>query len=71
MIEFVTMAEEHRLGTRAQDLVPRKLPAEDRHPAEIAPILRGAVAIRANELAGTDKAADPGLPHNRPRFWIM
>ena len=54
MIEFVTMAEE-RLTRQRKTLVPAKLPAKFASLPEIAPILRGAVAIEKNALAGTAK----------------
>ena len=54
MIEFVTMAEE-RLTRQRKTLVPAKLPAKIASLPEIAPILRGAVAIDKNALAGTAK----------------
>ena len=54
MIEFVTMAEE-RLKLRRKTLVPAKLPSNLASLPEIAPILRGAVAIEKNALAGTAK----------------
>jgi len=54
MIEFVTMAEE-RLTRQRKTLVPAKLPAKFASLPEIAPILRGAVAIEKNAIAGTAK----------------
>ncbi len=54
MIEFVTMAEE-RLTRQRKTLIPAKLPAKLASLPEIAPILRGAVAIEKNALAGTAK----------------
>ena len=54
MIEFVTMAEE-RLGRQRKPLVQAKLPANLAAVPEIAPILRGAVAIEKNATAGTAK----------------
>ena len=54
MIEFVTMAEE-RLTRQRKTLIPAKLPAKIASLPEIAPILRGAVAIEKNALAGTAK----------------
>src|ERR1700749_2958087 len=54
MIEFVTMAEE-RLGRQRKSLVQAKLPADLASVPQIAPILRGAVAIEKNALAGTAK----------------
>ena len=54
MIEFVTMAEE-RLTRQRKTLIPAKLPAKLAGLPEIAPILRGAVAIEKNALAGTAK----------------
>ena len=54
MIEFVTMAEE-RLTRQRKTLVPAKLPAKIASLPDIAPILRGAVAIEKNALAGTAK----------------
>src|SRR6478735_4214543 len=47
MIEFVTMAEE-RLKLQRKQLVAAKLPAKLATLPEIAPILRGAVAIEKN-----------------------
>ena len=52
MIEFVTMAEE-RLKLQRKTIVPAKLPANIALLPEIAPILRGAVAIEKNAMAGT------------------
>jgi rhamnulose-1-phosphate aldolase/alcohol dehydrogenase len=54
MIEFVTMAEE-RLKLQRKALVQAKLPSNLASLPEIAPILRGAVAIEKNALAGTAK----------------
>src|SRR3984885_7997819 len=54
MIEFVSMAEE-RLGRQRKTAVPGKLPTKIAALPEIAPILRGAVAIEKNALAGTAK----------------
>ena len=54
MIEFVTMAEE-RLKLRRKTIVPAKLPANIASLPEIAPILRGAVAIEKSAMAGTAK----------------
>jgi rhamnulose-1-phosphate aldolase/alcohol dehydrogenase len=54
MIEFVTLAEE-RLGRQRKQLVQAKLPAKLASVPEIAPILRGAVAIEKNANAGTAK----------------
>ncbi len=54
MIEFVTMAEE-RLKLQRKTLVPGKLPGKLASLPEIAPILRGAVAIEKNAMAGTAK----------------
>lgn len=54
MIEFVTMAEE-RLKLQRKQLVAAKLPAKLATVPEIAPILRGAVAIEKNPMAGTAK----------------
>lgn len=54
MIEFVTMAEE-RLTRQRKSLVQAKLPANLASLPEIAPILRGAVAIEKNAMAGTAK----------------
>lgn len=55
MIEFVTMAEErlHRQGRKS--LAPAALPKTLASVAEIAPILRGAVALEKNAMAGTVK----------------
>ena len=69
MIEFVTMAEE-RLSRQRKPLAKAKLPAKLASVPEIAPILRGAVALEKNAMAGTAKRqildfrtnrADPGL----------
>jgi rhamnose utilization protein RhaD (predicted bifunctional aldolase and dehydrogenase)/NAD(P)-dependent dehydrogenase (short-subunit alcohol dehydrogenase family) len=54
MIEFVTMAEE-RLKKNAKPLKQVALPKDIARVADIAPILRGAVAIERNEMAGTVK----------------
>jgi rhamnulose-1-phosphate aldolase/alcohol dehydrogenase len=54
MIHFVTMAEE-RLQQNRKPLKPAALPAKLASVAEIAPILRGAVAISRDDLAGTAK----------------
>jgi rhamnulose-1-phosphate aldolase/alcohol dehydrogenase len=54
MIEFVTMAEE-RLGRQRKQLAQAKLPTNIASVPEIAPILRGAVAIEKNAMAGTAK----------------
>ncbi|MES2473003.1 MAG: bifunctional aldolase/short-chain dehydrogenase [Pseudomonadota bacterium] len=54
MIEFVTMAEE-RLKLQRKTAVEAKLPSNLATLPEIAPILRGAVAIEKNALAGTAK----------------
>lgn len=54
MIEFVTMAEE-RLKLQRKQLAAAKLPAKLATLPEIAPILRGAVAIEKNPMAGTAK----------------
>jgi rhamnose utilization protein RhaD (predicted bifunctional aldolase and dehydrogenase)/NAD(P)-dependent dehydrogenase (short-subunit alcohol dehydrogenase family) len=54
MIEFVSMAEE-RLKRNRKPFKPAALPAKLARVAEIAPILRGAVAIERNEMAGTVK----------------
>src|ERR1700710_2024793 len=54
MIEFVTLAEE-RLKLQRKSLVQARLPGNIASLPEIAPILRGAVAIEKNPLAGTAK----------------
>ena len=54
MIEFVTMAEE-RLTRQRKSLAQAKLPSNIASVAEIAPILRGAVVIEKNAMAGTAK----------------
>ena len=54
MIEFVTMAEE-RLTRQRKSLAQAKLPSNLASVPEIAPILRGAVAIEKNAMAGTAK----------------
>src|SRR6201996_8875428 len=54
MIEFVTMAEE-RLQQGRKPLKQIALPARVASVAEIAPILRGAVAIDRDPMAGTVK----------------
>ncbi|MBI3677286.1 MAG: bifunctional aldolase/short-chain dehydrogenase [Proteobacteria bacterium] len=55
MIEFVSMAEErlHRQGRKS--LAQASLPKSLARVADIAPILRGAVALEKNEMAGTVK----------------
>ncbi len=55
MIELVTMAEEHLAQNAKKTLVAVKLPEKIASVAEIAPILRGRVAISRDELAGTAK----------------
>src|SRR5271170_3180733 len=50
MIEFVTMAEE-RLTRQRKTIIPANLPARIAGLPDIAPILRGAVAIEKNALA--------------------
>jgi len=54
MIEFVTMAEE-RLKLQRKTLAQVKLPSNIASVPEIAPILRGAMAIEKNAMAGTVK----------------
>src|SRR5471030_771556 len=54
MIEFVTMAEE-RLGRQRKTMAQVKLPAKIASLPEIAPILRGAIAIEKNAMAGSAK----------------
>jgi rhamnulose-1-phosphate aldolase/alcohol dehydrogenase len=54
MIHFVTLAEE-RLGRQRKQLTQAKLPANIATLPEIAPILRGAVALNKNSSAGTAK----------------
>ncbi|MEJ0028270.1 MAG: bifunctional aldolase/short-chain dehydrogenase [Rhizomicrobium sp.] len=54
MIEFVTLAED-RLKQNRKPLKPAALPAHLARVADIAPILRGAVAIARNPMAGTVK----------------
>jgi rhamnulose-1-phosphate aldolase/alcohol dehydrogenase len=54
MIEFVTMAED-RLKLQRKTAVAAKLPSSLASVPEIAPILRGAVAIEKNAMAGTAK----------------
>jgi rhamnulose-1-phosphate aldolase/alcohol dehydrogenase len=54
MIEFVTLAEE-RLQKDRKPLKPAKLPAHIATVAEIAPILRGALVLERNAMAGTAK----------------
>src|SRR4029079_9953422 len=54
MIEFVTMAEE-RLTRQRKSLAQAALPAKLASVPEIAPILRGAVALEKNAYAGTAK----------------
>ncbi|HKU54321.1 MAG TPA: bifunctional aldolase/short-chain dehydrogenase, partial [Rhizomicrobium sp.] len=54
MIAFVTMAEE-RLTRQRKVLAPAKLPSDIASLPEIAPILRGAMAIEKNANAGTAK----------------
>ena len=54
MIEFVTLAEQ-RLQKDRKPLKPAKLPEHVATVAEIAPILRGALAIERNAMAGTVK----------------
>src|SRR3954463_14071862 len=54
MIEFVTMAED-RLKLQRQTGVAAKLPSNLASVPEIAPVLRGAVAIEKNAMAGTAK----------------
>ena len=54
MIDFVTLAEE-RLGRQRKQRARAKLPANVATLPEIAPILRGAVALNKNPMAGTAK----------------
>src|SRR5580692_4416296 len=54
MIEFVTMAED-RLGRQRKPLAKGVLPAKLASVPEIAPILRGAVALEKNAMAGSAK----------------
>ena len=54
MIEFVTLAEE-RLARQRKSRAPVQLPTNIARLPDIAPILRGAVAIARDELAGTVK----------------
>ncbi|HUE63281.1 MAG TPA: bifunctional aldolase/short-chain dehydrogenase [Rhizomicrobium sp.] len=54
MIHFVTLAEE-RLGRQRKQRVQAMLPANIATLPEIAPILRGAVALNKNPMAGTAK----------------
>ena len=54
MIAFVTMAED-RLGRQRKPLAKGALPAKLASVPEIAPILRGAVAIEKNAMAGSAK----------------
>jgi NAD(P)-dependent dehydrogenase (short-subunit alcohol dehydrogenase family) len=54
MIDFVSMAQE-RLGRQRKTRSAAKLPATIASLAEIAPILRGAVALEKNAMAGTAK----------------
>ncbi len=54
MIEFVTMAED-RLARDRKALKRTELPKHVARLADIAPILRGAIAIEKNEMAGTAK----------------
>jgi len=54
MIEFVTMAED-RLRKNRKPLKAATLPRHIARVADIAPILRGAVAIERNPMAGTVK----------------
>src|ERR1700712_3553880 len=54
MIDFVTLAEE-RLARQRKPLPQGKLPAHLASVPQIAPILRGAVAIEKNATAGTAK----------------
>ena len=54
MIEFVSLAEE-RLGRQRKKRAQARLPAKIASLPEIMPILRGAVAIEKNPLAGTAK----------------
>jgi len=54
MIDFVTLAEE-RLARQRKPLAQAALPANLARLPDIAPILRGAVAIERNAIAGTVK----------------
>src|SRR5471030_1059657 len=54
MIEFVTMAEE-RLKLQRKTIAQAKLPSNIASLPEIAPILRGAIAIEKNAMAGSAK----------------
>lgn len=54
MIEFVTMAEE-RLAKNKKPIAQAELPKALASVAEIAPILRGRLAISRDEMAGTVK----------------
>jgi rhamnulose-1-phosphate aldolase/alcohol dehydrogenase len=54
MIDFVTLAEE-RLARQRKPLAQGALPAHLARLPDIAPILRGAVAIERNAIAGTVK----------------
>src|SRR5215469_7160411 len=54
MIHFVTLAEE-RLGRQRKERVEAELPANIASLPEIAPIVRGAVALNRNASAGTAK----------------
>ncbi|HEY1836402.1 MAG TPA: bifunctional aldolase/short-chain dehydrogenase [Rhizomicrobium sp.] len=54
MIQFVTMAEE-RIAKGRKALKPAELPKTIARVADIAPILRGAVCIEKNPIAGTAK----------------
>jgi rhamnose utilization protein RhaD (predicted bifunctional aldolase and dehydrogenase)/NAD(P)-dependent dehydrogenase (short-subunit alcohol dehydrogenase family) len=54
MIAFVTMAED-RLGRQRKPLAKSVLPAKLASVLEIAPILRGAVALEKNAMAGSAK----------------
>ena len=54
MIEFVTLAEE-RLARQRKSRPRAKLPANIARLSDIAPILRGAVALERDEMAGTVK----------------
>jgi rhamnose utilization protein RhaD (predicted bifunctional aldolase and dehydrogenase)/NAD(P)-dependent dehydrogenase (short-subunit alcohol dehydrogenase family) len=54
MIHFVTQAEDY-LASNRKPLKPAALPKHIGKLADIAPILRGAVCIEKNEMAGTAK----------------
>jgi rhamnulose-1-phosphate aldolase/alcohol dehydrogenase len=54
MVEFVTRAEE-RLGRQRKQRKAANLPTHVASVPQIAPILRGAVCIEKNEMAGTAK----------------